>query len=68
MENSVVSLGKKLNFICKQKEYGNWEIISPVKGQNWKLSRVGERWRLSLNNIPQMYLSDQDAILFLRSR
>ena len=68
MENLVVSLGKKLGCICKQTKDRRWEIISPTPGETWKLSRTEQRWILSLNGVPQMYFSDQEAIQFLERR
>ena len=68
MDNSVVTFAKKLGCICKQTQYEKWEISSSAKAETWKLARTEERWLLSINSIPQLYLSDQQAITFLERR
>ena len=45
-----------------------FHIFSQQKGEDWKLTQSGDKWILSNRGVPQIYRSNNEAIIFLESR
>ena len=68
MEKPVLKEAKNLGFPYQLSEENCWQIWPKRRGATWKLSAADSRWILSLRNIPQLYLSSEEAIAFLALR
>jgi hypothetical protein len=64
----VLLQARQLNFVCRKNEQGNWQILPARSRDRWQLNFVEDRWVLSIDGIPQIWLSVQDAIKFLQDR
>ena len=61
----VVIQARRLGFICQFQESNYWLILPQQSDQNWKLEQVGDRWTLSVGDVPQIRLYTEEAIAFL---
>lgn len=68
MEKSVLNEAKRLKFLCRLCEENYWHILPNEPKATWKLTEAGSRWILSLRNVPQLYLNQDEAIAFLATR
>lgn len=68
MSESVLSQAKKYEFTCEMTVEGNWQIFSSQSKETWQLLQREDRWLLSANGVAQMYLTANEAIIFLKRR
>ena len=64
----VIDRAKSWGFSCQLTSSGDWQIFPQRTTENWKLSQLDSRWILSLDNMPQIYLSSWEVITFLKRR
>ena len=67
-EKPVLERAKILGFTAQLNEENLWQISSTISQQTWKLTEAELRWVLSVKNIPQLMLNQQEAIAFLESQ
>lgn len=65
---AVLERAKKWQFICQQNSAGRWEILPRQQKSNWQLRQQGEEWLLLVEGRPQVFLSPEEAIAFLKWR
>jgi len=65
---AVLERAKKWKFICQQNSAAPWEILPREKNYNWQLRQQGEEWLLLVEGRPQVCLSPEEAIAFLKWR
>ena len=64
----VLQQAEKLSFPCQINEQNCWQILPIKEEETWKLTEIESKWILSLRNVPQLRLSSEEAIAFLKSR
>lgn len=64
----VLKQAKDLGFDSQLNEQNYWQILPTKAEDTWKLTETESKWILSLRNVPQLRLSSEEAIAFLKSR
>jgi hypothetical protein len=69
-KNSVIERARSWGFICQLTEGDSWQISPAQSQETWQLSILAgeDRWLLSARKVPQIYLSEAEAIVFLERR
>lgn len=68
MIEQVVNQAIAWGFPCQQNTEGNWYISPKQQRERWQLSQSEERWLLSIDKIPQLYLVSDAVLTFLQGR
>ena len=68
MAENVLSQARNWGFVCNYELAGTWQILPQQKNERWKLQLEGDRWLLSVGNVPQISFPSHEAIAFLELR
>ena len=67
-EKLLLEIATSLGYTTQLSDENAWHILPTTVHQTWKLTATESRWILSVRNIPQLLLSQPEAIAFLKSR
>ncbi|MGJ3252673.1 MAG: hypothetical protein ACFE0J_16315 [Elainellaceae cyanobacterium] len=54
--------------VCQIDPTNRWRIYPPLKGETWKLQQDGDRWILLISQKPQISLTSNEAVAFVKRR
>lgn len=67
-EKLLLEIAKNLGYTIQLSNENSWHILPINSHQTWRLTATESRWTLSVRNVPQLLLSQPEAIAFLKSR
>jgi hypothetical protein len=67
-EKQLLQIAISLGYNTRLAKENSWEIIPKTTRSTWMLTQTESRWILSIQNIPQLILNEQEAIAFLESQ
>jgi hypothetical protein len=68
MHEQILSQAQAWEFPQEKNSEGNWSIYPKKKTERWQLSQAGERWLLLVDGVPQINLTLEEVLVFLKRR
>ena len=68
MMESLLSQADPECCLIERDNQGNCQIVPKQSTERWKLQQAGDRWLLIVGGVPQVNLSQPEAIAFLEHR
>ncbi|MEL6930500.1 MAG: hypothetical protein AAFO95_17980 [Cyanobacteria bacterium J06600_6] len=67
-EKTLLEIAKSLEFTVLLNSENFWQVLPKSPKQTWMLTQTESRWILSVKNVSQLKLNEQEAIAFLNER
>lgn len=68
MNDRIFSQAHTWGFVCDSDAMGKYQIFPQKTTERWKLQLIGERWLLTVGDVPQILFHPSEAIAFLERR
>lgn len=66
MTEQILIQAQYWGFTTRLDDQGKWQVLPKSETEEWILEEIEDRWLLIINNVPQVNLTDDQALCFLK--